>query len=112
MKKIKFYGFAGHFINSAKCAYHLATNIDNKILISTVGHYILEGKLSKINLDSYYESFVFSIDGEDYNGNPIQGELLESIKTDGSIEAEKTHYLLLDKYINGEEVKIVFNIAE
>lgn len=109
MKTVKYYGFAGHYILGYKCAYHLATNIDNKLLVSTVGHK-LNPDLEKVNLDSYYETMLFEIEGEDNFGNPKIINIatpLSTVLSNDSREAEFEHYKLVKFYTNDEPVNLV-----
>ena len=80
----KWYGFAGHFICGSRCQYHLATNINNKYLVSTVGKFVPDPLHFPNNIDTigagkddYFETYVFNIDGEDEHGNPNVKEYLE-----------------------------------
>jgi hypothetical protein len=97
----KWYGYAGHFIGGASCAYHLCTRVGGH-LVSTVGDYRnREGKREKLGAgeDSFFETFVFKCDGEDEHGNPI----LDFSEIDGeryadSLSAERGHYSFCEKY--------------
>ncbi len=108
MKTIKYYGFATHFILGNKCAYHIATNIGNEILVSTVGS-LRNPNLERVNQSSYYETMVFKIDGEDEHGNPNILDLTPICekRTDDSKEAELIHFNIVQSYINGDSIKLV-----
>ena len=100
----KWYGYPGHLIVGAKCAYHLATRVGD-YFISTVGDYRANGidlpaETIGAGKDSFYETCVFRCDGDNENGDPnitdwgeIDGERYAS-----SIEAERGHYSYCEKY--------------
>jgi len=101
-KDWKWYGYAGHLIVSARCAYHLTTRIGD-YLISTVGDFRPDGdERAPIGAgpDAFFETYVFDCLGEDKEGNPILKEFCE---IDGqryaeSLLAEKGHYRYCRKY--------------
>lgn len=91
-------GYAGHFIGSAKCAFHLCTRIGNA-LVSTVGDYRPQGEREEIGYGRTFETFVFKVrDGEGPEGDHVS---LSEIDTDGyndSRVAEAGHYAMCDKW--------------
>lgn len=100
MSTVKFYGNPTHFCAGKNCVFHLATNVDNKYLISTIGHYLVNGVLTKINVDTHYETMVFEIEGEDKYGNPnvIDWQGIDVVRMDDSKAAERIHYEMIGKY--------------
>ena len=61
-------GWAGHFICSHKCRFHLNTLLEyksTKIVISTVGMMITNNKPEEIGCDKYYETMAFYAKQED-----------------------------------------------
>lgn len=84
------YGFAGHFCCSYQCRYHLCTRIGN-YLVSTIGAYFPDAYLpmERIGPDpgDLYETIVFTCNGEDADGNPIQGSR-ESAATRSTTSSE------------------------
>lgn len=103
----KWYGYAGHLIVSARCAYHLCTRIGD-YLVSTVGDYRPDGKKRETigaGDAAFFETYVFKCGGEGSSGDPIVADLSE---IDGeryaeSIEAERGHYRYCEKYANASQ---------
>ena len=101
----KWYGFPGHHCCGSRCQYHLATNIGGTILVSTIGRFVPDPlrhpeSTETIRSGYDYETMVFSIDGEDHNGDPqvISWEAIDAKEYNSSIEAEKGHYALCYKW--------------
>lgn len=100
----KWYGFAGHFIMSSRCAYHLATLIGGRYLVSTVGALRVDpeqGEFDNVNTSHKFETMVFECDGEDQHGNPNIidcGNCLELSNYNDSKAAELGHYHLCEAY--------------
>jgi len=116
----KWYGFPGHHICSNRCVFHLATNIKDLFLVSTIGHFIPDplkqpNKIENVAVDgAQYETMVFSIVGEDDFGNPKRLSYSE-IKTQryvDSISAEKGHYDICTEYADKAESYLQLGIEE
>ena len=61
-------GWAGHFISADRCKFRrntLLTYNDIRIVVSTVGLMVYEGKYTTIGLDRYYETMAFHSDPTD-----------------------------------------------
>ncbi len=99
------YGYAGHFINSKACVYHLSTRIGS-FLISTLGDYRPRDndKYQMVEMtgvpDSFFETMVFRCKGEDDDGNPylINLNAIEAEHYPKSLLAEKGHRRICEKY--------------
>jgi hypothetical protein len=66
-KDWKWFGHAGHLIISARCQFHLTTQVGD-YLISTVGDFHPDPlsnpqKIDTVGVDRLYETMVFKIDG-------------------------------------------------
>ena len=105
------HGYACHFICADRCAFHLGTSIDGKILVSTVGHFCEDPKrfpslVSPIgaSADQNFETLVFEIDGYNSHRNPVILSYTEIAGTryKDSEEAEAGHYAMCLKYSNQE----------
>jgi hypothetical protein len=101
----KWYGFAGHFILGDRCSYHLSTRVGN-YLVSTVGALKADNwrqkKLDPVgsNRKYLYETMVFPCDGEteEGNANVLSRSELECSRYEDSLEAERGHYTLCEKW--------------
>jgi hypothetical protein len=89
-------GYAGHFVASKSCHFHLHTRVGN-YRISTVGDYHPDGQKEAKPIgagpDSLYETYVFVVQGHGQHG---EGEVTEWSEVDGerygtAEEAEKGH---------------------
>jgi hypothetical protein len=61
-------GWGGHFICSPYCLFRrntLLTCGEVRIVVSTVGNYMLNDKVKQIGLDRYFETMAFHSDPED-----------------------------------------------
>lgn len=98
----KWYGYAGHFIASKKCAYHLSTLVGS-FLVSTVGDYRPNGRDRETlgsSEDSFFETHVFECDGETPEGDPnvLSWSNIDGERYSQSIAAERGHYDYCRKY--------------
>lgn len=104
----RWFGFAGHLIVGNRCAYHLATLVnDGRYLVSTVGHYLPPGRPTAegpepigAGEDSLFETYVFESYGVDADGDP---NILSLGEIDGqryasSLDAEVGHYEYCHKW--------------
>jgi len=105
MNAWKWYGFPGHHICGARCRYHLATNIANIFLVSTLGCFAPDPlrqphKIETIADEATYETMVFCIQGEDRFGNPKKVNFTERYtkRYNDSIIAEKSHYEICELF--------------
>lgn len=98
----KWLGYAGHFVGGRSCAYHLATVIRDKVLVSTVGDYTPDLTKPAQPLGSepemLYETFCFEVKGYDKFTNPVKGKVLDTMRYTTSLEAEAGHYVFCEKY--------------
>lgn len=98
----KWLGYAGHFTGGKDCAFHLATVIRDKVLISTLGDYrpVKGGPAMPLGFDPemLFETYCFEVKGYDKNTNPIKGKEIESIRYKTSEEAEAGHYAFCERY--------------
>ncbi|WP_129141548.1 hypothetical protein [Modicisalibacter coralii] len=101
----KWYGFPGHHICGARCQFHLATSINGKYLVSTVGRLILDplrepGKIEQVGADRYFETMVFEMDGDNADGDPniLDWGGLEMEGYNHSLDAERGHYEVCRQY--------------
>lgn len=104
--KEKWYGYAGHLIVGKRCAYHLGTVV-NGYLISTVGHFLPDGKTMETigsGENDFFETMVFHCNGEDKDGNPnvLNWSNIDGERYADSTSAEKGHYVYLEKYRNAK----------
>ena len=96
----KWYGYAGHFIGGASCAFHMSTQVPG-YLISTLGDYRPNKKRETLGADaeSFFETFVFKCAGDDKYGNPILDySEIDSRRYADSLAAERGHYEFCEKY--------------
>lgn len=96
-------GFATHFEGNARCSFHLATVLPSGWLVSTLGNYLPKDaeNIEPLGSDGrLYETMVFGCEGLEPSGNPIQTSLGENEMRgyQNSIEAERGHYELCEKY--------------
>lgn len=96
------YGYAGHLCVGKRCAYHLCTRVGG-FLVSTVGHYLPDGKTMETigsGADAYFETMVFPCDGEEPSGDPNITSLqeLECERYAKSLDAERGHRAMCEKY--------------
>lgn len=102
----KWYGFPGHHCCGSRCQFHLATNIGDKILVSTIGRFVPDplrhpNVTDTVGTGRDFETMVFSINGDDKLGNPNVldwSSELEGIGYMGSVEAELGHYRMCEKW--------------
>lgn len=110
-KKWRWFGYAGHFIGSPRCRFHLHTRIGN-FRISTVGSYYPtdnRDEPTEVGLGRLYETYVFRISGECRQCTPPcgAGEIsdwceIDSLPANDSTTAEENHMKLCKKYARGE----------
>lgn len=97
----KWFGRAAHFCDAARCIFHLNTSV-GRYLISTVGALKIDGKMEKINRDSYYETMVFPTTGEVCPcgcGHPgYEHVVKQEIRTNSDAEATAAHYEMCRKW--------------
>ena len=100
----KWYGYAGHFIASPLCCFHMSTRVGNK-LISTIGDYRPRGPDAPqctigAGKDAFFETYVFECDGDDVEGNPNVRDFseIDGIRYATSLDAERGHYEFCRKY--------------
>jgi hypothetical protein len=62
-------GWAGHFIAADKCLFRRNTLLETengiRVIISTVGNYILSGRQTTLGYNRYYETMVFFAENHD-----------------------------------------------
>lgn len=61
-------GWPGHFIGAADCRFRRNTLLeygDKKVVVSTVGDYIVNGEVWTVGLDRYYETMIFEAAQDD-----------------------------------------------
>jgi hypothetical protein len=101
----KWYGFAGHFILGDRCSYHLSTRVGN-YLVSTLGALRVNSwhqeQFDAIGVDPkyFYETMVLPCDGETEEGNPnlLSRIELDCLRYEESLEAERCHYAMCEKW--------------
>lgn len=100
----KWYGFPGHYICADRCKYHLCTSIAGKYLVSTVGLFVIDplnnpDGIEEVGVGRLFETMVFGMDGEDEFGNPNrESDSLECVGYNDSMDAERGHYAMCEKY--------------
>ncbi len=71
-------GWQGHFC--CNCNFHLNTLLERSdgfnIIISTVGNYINNSKMTKIGLDRFYETMCFESSYDKYNDADVSKEII------------------------------------
>ena len=88
MKDWKWYGHAMHFICSDQCYWHMATELPNGLLVSSVG----DMKPDDIGIGHKYETMVFRINGRLDCGCPeISGLELAARRYDTHSQAAAGH---------------------
>jgi hypothetical protein len=103
--KIKHYGYAGHFICSDSCRFHLTTSV-GKYLVSTVGalFYPKDSKMQEVGCGRKFETFVFETNGicnvaDCGCGLPnIIPREIDGIGCNTAGEAQKNHEKMITKY--------------
>lgn len=106
----KWYGYAGHLCVGKRCAFHLQTSY-KKHLVSTVGAYYPKNSdiMETIGAEGddfkpFFETFVYPYSGDDANGDPVLGDgPIDSIRYEKSIDAERGHYAMCNKWLKGRK---------
>lgn len=92
-------GYPMHFVGRHKCAFRLATLIENKIVVSTIGAYQptaiggIEslGGATCAEDEMFFETYVFAVERVE-NGLPITGKQLDAQRCRTDQEAYKLHH--------------------
>ena len=98
----RWYGYGGHFVGNARCAYHLATLV-GEYFVSTVGDYRPRDPHIREPIgsgaDALFETMVFRCRGFDAQGNP-ENDLaeIETVRYADSLAAERGHYAMCEKW--------------
>jgi hypothetical protein len=103
--KWKAIGYPLHFVGRHKCAFRLATLIENKIVVSTIGAYqptsngTLEplGGATCAEDEMFFETFVFAVDCIS-NALPGIGKQLDAERCRHDLDAYKLHEEMCVKY--------------
>lgn len=106
--KWKQLGHAMHFVGRFKCGFHLATLLEGKIIVSTIGEYrpnihkndySLEGLSGQLPGDRpcLYETYVFE-NGDPIGGAPQIGKQLDSELCYTEQEAYELHKQMCEKF--------------
>lgn len=95
-------GYAMHFASSRYCRFHLATMLENKIIVSTVGHW--EPKNANCEMeplgggdDGFFETYVFKA-GHKKEGRPSIGDMLDGKRCNTSEEAQALHIEMCEQF--------------
>jgi len=98
-----------HYVGRHKCTFRLATMLERKIVVSSIGEYRpdlergdvtmagLGGALSEAE-ERYYETYVFRIESFANDGVPIIGKQLDSTRCRTAGEAYKAHEEMCVKF--------------
>ena len=95
-------GYAGHFIGSQHCRFHLATWLPNGWLVSTVGDYYPQGERTTLSIgpEDWYETMVFpyvALEQPD-GGHGLMGASQETKRYPTAVEAEAGHMATCQRY--------------
>ena len=97
-------GYAGHLCVGKNCAFHLSTYLPEGYLVSTVGHYLPQGKEPMDTVgsgkDDFFETMVFRCDGINADLDAIIPDLSEIYRERyaDSRDAERGHYAMCEKW--------------
>lgn len=106
-KNWKWFGYALHSPIGDRCAFHLGTVINDRIIISTIGHWIpknsTDGKPENVGPapEHMFETMVFELAGYDERGRPQQGEELHQRRYLTAEQAQTNHTQYCEIYSNG-----------
>ena len=94
-----FSGYAGHFIAASKCRFRLHTRVGG-YRISTVGHYVVKGRIERVGAGRTFETMVFRVraDGTPEGEFSTDRECIEMRPYNDSRAAEAGHFALCEKY--------------
>jgi hypothetical protein len=92
-------GYPMHFAGRHKCAFRLATMIESKVVVSTIGAYLPEGNTQLEPMggatcaedEMFFETYVFAVKRVE-NGMPIIGDQLYAERCRTEQEAYKLHH--------------------
>ena len=107
----KWFGYAGHFIDGRRCAFHLSTLLPNGWLVSTVGHYLPAGEPeipAEIGFARTFETMVFACGDTNPGDDPTVSSWSEVSATayNDSREAERGHYAVCWEWANKEASRV------
>ena len=102
-------GHAMHFVGRNRCTFNLATMLERKVIVSTIGEYrpkLHEGNLEMLELNGatsednrlFYETYVFTVAGFTDEDIPMIGKQLEGQYCEDLKDAYKTHKEMCEKY--------------
>lgn len=103
-------GWAGHFIASARCQFRRNTLLERgerRIVVSTVGALVVDGKFEIIGLDRYYETMAFEaqLDGAYWDAD-VHREVqfnspwkIQEIEFKSDMRANDMHEAVVDELI-------------
>lgn len=98
--KWKAIGYPLHFCNRHKCSFRLGTLMERKIVVSTIGHFLPEDGKPMQPLgghgpdevpDSFFETFVFTVESFLSDGTPLIGKQLDGTRCSTAEAAYKLH---------------------
>lgn len=99
----RWYGTAGHFIGAQSCCFHLHTRVGT-YRVSTVGCYHhaddpdCQQPPVEIGLGRLYETMVFRLAADDFEGDPHDWIELDSDGYNDPDEAEAGHLRMCEKW--------------
>lgn len=102
-------GYPMHFCCSERCTFRLATLIEQKIVVSTIGEFrpgMFEGKMEMESLGgylreddkTYYETYVFRVESFAKDGVPNIGKQLDGTRCRTADEAYALHTEMCEKF--------------
>lgn len=100
-------GYPMHFCNRHKCSFRLGTLIEEKIIVSTIGHYLPVDGEPKRPLgghgpgevqDSFFETFVFTVSSVMDDGTPLIGKELEGSRCNSAKAAYALHKEMCERF--------------
>lgn len=107
--KWKHLGYPMHFSGRACCTFRLATLIERKIIVSTIGEWrpkMFDGDITMEGLggairpedEQFYETFVFTVGGFKEDGVPMLGNQLDGERCQTADEAYALHKRMCKQY--------------
>lgn len=107
--KWKQLGYPMHFCGRHNCTFRLATLLERKVVVSTVGEYRPRMQDNDITMESlggalreedemFYETFVFKVDGFNADDVPRIGQQLDSERCRTAQEAYDQHKKMCEKF--------------
>ena len=105
-KEWSWQGYSGHFVGADKCLFRLCTAVGGGYIVSTVGHYMSQGKVENIGSGSTFETYVFEAELCDCGCGEIRtkgGNELDGIEANDPIIARRNHLMMCKKWDHKEK---------